>query len=51
MEIILGTRDIFISLRWDLALSMVQNAFKAMREWRRKLAGKFYFLFLMFMRM
>lgn len=32
MEITLGTRDIFTSLGWDLAPSVMQNAAKVMRE-------------------
>lgn len=31
MEIILGTRDIFISLGWDLAPSVLRNAVKVLR--------------------
>lgn len=31
MEIILGTRDIFISLGWDLASPVRQNAVKVSR--------------------
>lgn len=32
MEIILGTRDIFISLGWDLAPFVLQNAVKVLRD-------------------
>lgn len=32
MEIILGTRDVFISLGWDFVSSVKQNAVKAIRD-------------------